>query len=124
MSECLLDTCIIIDLLRGDARAAELVMRLQSKPFVSVVTVAEVFAGLKSQKRELIARTFFRECRILSVTAEIAEQAGNSVRHYRASHSLDIPDALIAATAEHHGLALATLNVKHFPMLDGLKRAY
>ena len=75
MSECLLDTCIIIDLLRGNARAAELVMHLRSKPFVSVVTVAEVFAGLQSQKRELIVRTFFRECRILIVTAEIAEQA-------------------------------------------------
>ena len=33
-------------------------------------------------------------------------------------------DAIIAATAEHHGLRLATLNVKHFPMFPKLKRAY
>jgi len=32
--------------------------------------------------------------------------------------------AYIAATAEHHGLKLATLNVKHFPMFPKLKRAY
>ena len=31
---------------------------------------------------------------------------------------------LIAATAEHHGLDLATLNVKHFPMFKRLKAAY
>lgn len=46
------------------------------------------------------------------------------MRHYRASHAIDLPDALIAAAAEHHGLTLATLNVKHFPMLNGLRRAY
>ena len=40
------------------------------------------------------------------------------------SHGIDIPDAIIAATAEHHGLRLATLNVKHFPMFPKLKRAY
>ncbi len=40
------------------------------------------------------------------------------------SHGLDDIDALIAATAEHHGLRLATLNVKHFPMFPKLRRAY
>ena len=30
----------------------------------------------------------------------------------------------VAATAEHHGLELATLNVKHFPMFKRLKAAY
>ena len=33
-------------------------------------------------------------------------------------------DALIAATAKAHGLPLATLNIKHFPMFDGLTRPY
>ena len=45
-------------------------------------------------------------------------------RHFQASHGLDVSDALIAATAEQHGLALATLNIKHFPMFKGLKRPY
>jgi predicted nucleic acid-binding protein len=40
------------------------------------------------------------------------------------SHGIDIPDAIIAATAEHHGLKLATLNVRHFPMFRKLKPAY
>ncbi len=51
-------------------------------------------------------------------------RAGVFSRLYEPSHGLDDIDALIAATAEHHGLRLATLNVKHFPMFPKLKRAY
>jgi predicted nucleic acid-binding protein len=58
------------------------------------------------------------------VTGDIAKRAGVFVRHSHASHGTSPIDAIIAATAEHHGLRLATLNVKHFPMLPKLKRAY
>jgi predicted nucleic acid-binding protein len=36
------------------------------------------------------------------------------------SHGLQIPDALIAATALEHGLPLNTKNVRHFQMTPGL----
>ena len=54
----------------------------------------------------------------------IASRAGVFVRHYQASYGLDDIDALIAATAEHHDVKLATLNVKHFPMFAKLRRPY
>ena len=38
--------------------------------------------------------------------------------------ALDFPDAVIAATAMHHGLELVTLNLKHFPMFPDLQRPY
>jgi predicted nucleic acid-binding protein len=60
----------------------------------------------------------------LPITLEIARRAGEFTKHYRPSHGIDDADALIAATAEHHKLPLATLNVKHFPMFPKLKRAY
>jgi predicted nucleic acid-binding protein len=34
------------------------------------------------------------------------------------------PTLVIAATAERLGLPLATLNVRHFPMFEGLEPAY
>jgi predicted nucleic acid-binding protein len=46
------------------------------------------------------------------------------MRHCRGSHDVQLGDALLAATADHHGLELATLNVKHFPMFRRLKPAY
>ena len=62
--------------------------------------------------------------RLYSVDKKIAEAAGRLVKHYQPSHGLDDIDALIAATAEAHGLKLATVNVKHFPMFPRLKPAY
>lgn len=124
MSDDLLDTCIVIDFLRGKKEAVEFMRTLTAKASVSTITLTEIFGGLRSQKEEAVARGFFRECKIVGISETIAEGAGNALRHYQASHGLDVPDALIAATAEQHGLALATLNVKHFPMFKGLKAAY
>ena len=77
-----------------------------------------------SGELELVARRFFADCKWLGVTPSIAEAAGIWWRDYGASHDLDMADVLVVATAEHHGLAFAALNLKHFPMLKGLKRAY
>lgn len=59
--------------------------------------------------------------RAFPVDREVAGVAGELRRRYRQSHhNVGLPDYLIAATALVHGCSLATLNVKHFPMLDGL----
>lgn len=39
---------------------------------------------------------------------------------YRASHSLEPMDAIIAATARVNEAALFTLNTKHFKFIEGL----
>ena len=40
---------------------------------------------------------------------------------YSLSHNLDVPDALIAATAITHNLPLYTLNLKDFRFIEGIK---
>ncbi len=40
------------------------------------------------------------------------------MKAYRASHSTEVADALIAATARVAVLPLWTLNKKHYPMKD------
>jgi hypothetical protein len=120
----LLDSCVVIDWLRGKPSAAAFIPSLGDKPSVSVVTLTEVFDGLKSQRAEAAARLFFSQCNVRVLSRAIAEAAGMHLRHYRASHGTGLADALIAAAAEHHGLELATVNVRHFPMIKGLKRAY
>lgn len=43
------------------------------------------------------------------------------MREYRRGHNeIGIADYLVAGTADFRGLQLATLNVRHFPMFDGL----
>ncbi|MGH3563592.1 MAG: PIN domain-containing protein, partial [Mycobacterium sp.] len=60
--------------------------------------------------------------RVEPATEIIARRAGDMMRRYRLSHNkIGLGDYLIAATADVKGLQLATLNVRHFPMFDGLQ---
>lgn len=123
-SDTLFDTNIVVDYLRGLGAAVAFATSLSSRPSVSVVTVTEVFAGVRRRQEEVAARAFFSQSSVAPVLPEIAERAGVFLRHYRSSHGVGFADALIAATAEHHGLELATPNVRHFPMFKGLRPAY
>ncbi|MEZ4597168.1 MAG: hypothetical protein R3C32_10320 [Chloroflexota bacterium] len=59
---------------------------------------------------------------VLDVDELIARRAGEYQRQYRRSHaSIGLGDYLVAGTASVRGLALATLNVRHFPMFGGLR---
>ncbi len=97
---------------------------LSMRPSISVVSITELYAGARSVAEEDRIARLLSGMRALPVTADIARSAGQLSKHYRASHGVDDFDALIAATAEHHGLALATLNVKHFPMFPRLAAPY
>lgn len=120
----LLDTCILVDLLRGSAQAGAAVMDLAERPHVCSVSAMELAAGARSQREEKRIVALLEQFRRLDLDEPVFYLAGALLRHYRSSHGLDILDALIAATAEHHGLKLATLNVKHFPMFGRLRAAY
>jgi predicted nucleic acid-binding protein len=78
----------------------------------------------RSSKLTRLAVAVRQQLICLPIGEEIGERAGSILRHLHKRHGIDIPHAIIAATAEHHGLRLATLNVKHFPMFPKLKRAY
>lgn len=120
----LLDTTILVDYLRGNEQARHMLEGTGDRASSSVVTVLELFAGVRNRREEQRTEQLLSEIDLLPVTADIAKRAGVFVRLYDASHGIGAVDAIIAATAEHHGLRLATLNVKHFPMFPKLKRAY
>jgi predicted nucleic acid-binding protein len=64
-----------------------------------------------------IVAEFIRNCQLLSLSEEIAEIA---IR-IRKGTRIKLPDAIIAATAMHHGLVLVTRNVKDFDSLPGIE---
>ncbi len=89
------------------------------------MTLTELHAGFLNQWEERMAAGLLATFKMLEMSdSAIFQRAGIFMRHYRASHNIDVADALIAATAEHHGVQFATLNVKHFPMFPRLRRAY
>jgi predicted nucleic acid-binding protein len=120
----LLDTCILIDLLRGNQVAEAAVSAFDQRPKVCAVSALELLAGARSQSDEAKVENVLAAFGSVSIDDVMFRRAGRFLHHYRKSHRLDVPDALIAAVAEQHGLKLVTLNLKHFPMFKKLKRPY
>ncbi|WP_035812315.1 type II toxin-antitoxin system VapC family toxin [Jiangella gansuensis] len=110
MADVLVDTDIFIDHLRGAAALAPGKHRLH----YSVVTRAELFAGTSATEAVTRLLSPFRE---VLVTRDVAERAGRICREC----GVRLPDALIAATALEHGLALATRNRGDFDKVRGVR---
>jgi predicted nucleic acid-binding protein len=89
-----------------------------------VVTVAELFAGARSVVERHQIEDVLGRLSVHDVSLEIAMLGGTYCHRYRGSHGVEIPDALIAATAEVHGARLVTGNARHFPMIDDLLVPY
>jgi predicted nucleic acid-binding protein len=119
----LVDTDVLIDFLRGVESSVRLILAMPEL-HISAVSVAELYAGVKSahEERELVK--LIDECEVHDVTRDIASHAGKWKKKYFPSHGVQIPDALIAATATMKELPLYTLNVRHYPMITALKPAY
>ena len=117
------DTDVLIAHLRGiePARARLRAARAAEPLAISVVTVTEITGGMRTAERRE-AWALLSALRTEPVTEVVARRAGELMRQYRQSHSgIGLGDYLIAATAETIGARLATLNVRHFPMVPGLK---
>lgn len=99
-------------------------LSLDELPRICAVSRMELLAGARSQREEARIDIVLATFQEVPVGPEVFKGAGVLLRHYNRSRGLDIPDAIIAATAEHLGLKLATLNVKHYPMFPRLKPAY
>lgn len=113
-----MDTDVIIWYLRGREPIRAWVHEL-SKPDVprcSVLSVTEIVAGMRP-KEEPATREFLQALRVIDVDRSVAWLAGELIRGYgRRGTTLDFVDATIAATCLRHRLALATYNVKHYPI--------
>ena len=119
-----IDTSVIIDILRGLPEAADYLEGLEDVPACSEITRVEVTRGLRSAERVPTER-LFQQLRWVAVDEPIARRAGELGRRWRTSHpGISSPDLVIAATAEQLGADLATSNVSHFPMFKRLQPPY
>ena len=117
----LVDTDIFIEVLRGRnpelARKWIALLEAGTLLFYSPITAAELIHGIEDAERpDLLLR--FEQMTCAPLDMEVGIQAGNYLQRYHLSHNVELPDALIAATAAVHGMLLWTRNRKHFPMSD------
>ncbi len=118
------DTDVLVDFLRGCGKAVELVNRHSDRILLSSIVVAELYAGVKGAAELQVLDGLVSLFPVIPVNAEIARAGGLYRRDYGKSHGLGLADALLAATAEAESAVFMTLNVKHYPMMAGLKPAY
>lgn len=105
----LVDSVILIDHFNNVGTATTFLAEHGSECAVSVITRAEVLAGF-TVRTEPLARELLDIFPHLSITGKVADLAAS----LRRSEHWKLPDALQAALAVRHGLALVTRNTRDF----------
>ena len=119
MVRAVIDSCILIDFLRG-VPAATSELALYERPAISVISWMEVMAGTSEQTEQTV-RGFLQSYSILEIEAEVAERAVL----LRRSRRIKLPDAIIWATAQVRESLLVTRNTHDFdPSLPGVRVPY
>ncbi len=126
LEKLLIDTDVIIDYLRGNSQAIAYLNEVQAKfiCYISTITIAELFSGVRDENEKQILHDFSKEFYVSMFNEMLAQKAGLLRRDYGKSHGVGLADCIIAASAEELGATLITLNKKHFPMLKKVKVPY
>jgi predicted nucleic acid-binding protein len=118
----LCDTNIIIEILKGDDRTIKIIERIGLENIaISSVTVMELYFGAFNKRELNKIKKHLKALNIVHFDNDISELAVRLIESYSKSHGLQIPDAIIAATALSLEAKLFTLNLKDFRYIDGLK---
>ena len=117
----LLDTNILIEILKGNSVTLKTIGQLDEPPAISTITAMELLYGALNKQELLQLEKFLSRFEHLPLNEDISGIAFKLIRSYAKSHTLDIPDSLIAATTLHHKAALFTYNVKDFKFIPGLE---
>ncbi len=122
----ILDTDIFSEFLRGRnavvAGRAGYYQRVHGHFTISAITLMEVCSGWQrrgQQARSAAVLQYISTWEVLTVDADVASLAGHIDGDLiRIGQPIGIADALIAATALHHGLVLTTGNTTHYQRLQ------
>ena len=77
--------------------------------------------GVRDRREREVLDQLLGLLHTIEISTKITQQAGLWRREYGKSHGTGIIDALIAACADALQIPLATLHVKHFPMLPEVR---
>jgi len=111
----LIDTDVIIWYMRGNRKAANLLGKHRDFS-ISAVTYMELVQGMRNKNELAALRKALKtwNTKVLYITEEISSKAVFYVEQHYLSHSVQLADALIGATAVSHAIPLLTGNTKHY----------
>lgn len=115
----LCDTNVIIEVLKKNLTVIQTVEKIGlDKISISVVTAMELYYGALNKAELKKIKLHLSSIRIYHIDEEISVTASDLIERYAKSHGLQIPDALIAATALNYGIKLYTGNKKDFVFIE------
>ena len=117
----LLDTNILVEILKENPVTLEQMQGLKGPLAISSVTAMELIYGARNKQEVQKIQRFIRVFHVLHLNEDISLKALQLVTEYAKSHTLDIPDSLIASTALNHKCALFTYNIKGFQFIPDLE---
>jgi hypothetical protein len=117
-----IDTDVLIWYMRGNEKAYQLIEN-SNNFFISVITYMELVQGLRNKKELTQLRKALHawKTQILYVSEEISAKAMFYAEQHFLSHSMQLADALIGATAIAYGLPVITGNDKHYKVMKDLQ---
>lgn len=123
MPEPLLDTSILIDLLRDRGGAGEFIgTRLRSgRLLLHAAVAAELITGARNNSEQRQLDRLFSFMRMVYPTSNDWDLALQQQRRLRNFSGTDWVDCLISATALRLDIPVATLNERHFKPFSKLK---
>jgi predicted nucleic acid-binding protein len=111
----LVDTCILIDFLRGETGIYDFLVNDQMIDLVmSTVTMMELLVGAFNKREIQRIQKAFKKIKTVFINENISKIAQSLIETYTKSHNLQIEDALIAATALAMDVTLITYNKSDF----------
>ena len=118
----LIDTDVIIWYMRGNQNASK-ALRKHHGFVISVITYMELVQGMRNKNELLALRKSLRSwgTEVIYLSEEISSKAMFYVEQHFLSHSVQLADALIGATAVSYGMPLLTGNVKHYNIVKEIK---
>ncbi len=113
-----IDTTVIIHLLRKNALAHTWMLAQTNRQFITPYTWLEVIYGAPGKSGQAAALTTMQKFSMVYPVQGDIEWAMQALKSYRLSHGVSILDCLIASIAHRLQVPIYTDNVKDFPMLD------
>ena len=87
---------------------------------LSAITVMELYQGMGNKTELARMKKKIKYYDVVQMDAEISMLAIRLIEKFKLSHGLQIPDAIIGATAAVHKIPLFTYNKKDFDFTPGL----
>lgn len=120
LDNTVLDTNVLIEILKNNQEAIKKVESLSPPLFVSVISAMELIYGALNKNEQKKLQQFLSLFTVIELNEKISQQAFSLITQYAKSHTLDIPDALIAASCLESNKTLFTYNRKDFRFISKL----